>query len=173
MDRRRVLTERRTAGTDLGLLRTKAEPQGDGACRSRARRSPSRPVSADMADDVVHLVLARLRTRLLVEGRVACSSCKFLVNADGWLGARNVYCGGLEHKMGVTATPRPDGVWTVPSAPWWASPPRSAAMFVMMNGARLGVGDPSLGLTQVAYENAVNYAKDRVQMRVLVGCQAP
>jgi len=163
-------------GTDLGLLRTKAEPQADGTYKITGQKIFISAGEHDMADNIVHLVLARLPDA--PEGSKGISLFavpKFNVNADGSLGARNsVYCGGLEHKMGIhgnaTAQIVLDGaVGTLVGKPHRGLP----AMFVMMNGARLGVGNQSLGLTQVAYENAVNYAKDRIQMRALSGAKRP
>ncbi|MDE1997422.1 MAG: acyl-CoA dehydrogenase C-terminal domain-containing protein [Burkholderiales bacterium] len=163
-------------GTDLGLLRTKAEPQADGTYKITGQKIFISAGEHDMADNIVHLVLARLPDA--PEGSKGISLFavpKFLVNADGSLGARNgIYCGGLEHKMGIhgnaTAQMVLDGaIGTLVGKPHRGLP----AMFVMMNGARLGVGNQSLGLTQVAYENAVNYAKDRIQMRALSGPKRP
>src|SRR6185295_11682029 len=100
---------------------------------------------------------------------------KFLINADGSLGARNpITCGAIEHKMGIhgnsTCQMNLDGaVGTLVGQPNKGL----NAMFVMMNGARLGVGLQSLGQTEVAYQNALVYAKDRVQMRSLSGVKAP
>ena len=163
-------------GTDLGLLRTKAIPQGDGTYKITGAKIFISAGEHDMADNIVHLVLARLPDA--PEGSKGISLFavpKFNVNADGSLGSRNgIYCGGLEHKMGIhgNATAQmvlEDAVGTLVGQPNRGLP----AMFVMMNGARLGVGNQSLGLTQVAYENAVNYAKDRVQMRSLSGAKRP
>jgi hypothetical protein len=163
-------------GTDLGLLRTKAVPQGDGTYKITGAKIFISAGEHDMADNIIHLVLARLPDA--PEGSKGISLFavpKFNVNADGSLGSRNgIYCGGLEHKMGIhgNATCQmvlEDAVGTLVGQPHRGLP----AMFVMMNGARLGVGNQSLGLTQVAYENAVNYAKDRVQMRALSGVKRP
>ena len=159
-------------GTDLGLLRTKAEPVGDGTYKLTGAKIFISAGEHDMADNIVHLVLARLPDAPAGSKGISLFAVpKFNVNADGSLGSRNgIYCGGLEHKMGIhgnaTAQMVLDGaVGTLVGQPHRGLP----AMFVMMNGARLGVGNQSLGLTQVAYENAVNYAKDRVQMRSLSG----
>ena len=163
-------------GTDLGLLRTKAVPQADGTYKITGAKIFISAGEHDMAENIVHLVLARLPDA--PEGSKGISLFavpKFNVNADGSLGSRNgIYCGGLEHKMGIhgNATCQmvlEDAVGTLVGKPHRGLP----AMFVMMNGARLGVGNQSLGLTQVAYENAVNYAKDRVQMRALSGPKRP
>jgi alkylation response protein AidB-like acyl-CoA dehydrogenase len=163
-------------GTDLGLLRTKAEPVGDGTYKLTGAKIFISAGEHDMAENIVHLVLARLPDAPAGSKGISLFAVpKFLVNADGTLGKRNgIYCGGLEHKMGIhgNATAQmvlEDAVGTLVGQPHRGLP----AMFVMMNGARLGVGNQSLGLTQVAYENAVNYAKDRVQMRSLSGAKRP
>jgi len=163
-------------GTDLGLLRTKAEPQADGTYKITGAKIFISAGEHDMADNIVHLVLARLPDAPAGSKGISLFAVpKFLVNADGTLGKRNgIFCAGLEHKMGIhgNATAQivlEDAVGTLVGQPHRGLP----AMFVMMNGARLGVGNQSLGLTQVAYENAVNYAKDRVQMRALSGPKRP
>ena len=163
-------------GTDLGLLRTKAEPQGDGTYKITGAKIFISAGEHDMAENIVHLVLARLPDAPVGSKGISLFVVpKFNVNADGSIGSRNgIYCGGLEHKMGIhgNATAQmvlEDAVGTLVGQPHRGLP----AMFVMMNGARLGVGNQSLGLTQVAYENAVNYAKDRVQMRALSGVKRP
>ncbi len=162
-------------GTDLGLLRTKAEPVGDGTYRLTGNKIFISAGEHDLAENIVHLVLGRLPDA--PEGSKGISLFvvpKFLVNADGSLGERNpIYCGGLEHKMGIhgnaTAQMNLDGaVGTLVGQPNKGL----AAMFVMMNAARLGVGMQSLGLTEVAYQNAAAYAKDRIQMRSLSGVKA-
>ena len=100
---------------------------------------------------------------------------KFNVNADGSLGERNgIHCGGLEHKMGIHGNATAQLVLENAVGTLVGEPNKGlAAMFVMMNAARLGVGMQSLGLTEVAYQNAVAYAKDRIQMRALSGPKAP
>jgi hypothetical protein len=159
-------------GTDLGLLRTKAEPVGDGTYKITGAKIFISAGEHDMASNIIHLVLARLPDAPAGSKGISLFVVpKFKVNADGSLGKRNgIYCGGLEHKMGIhgNATCQmvlEEAIGTLVGQPHRGLP----AMFVMMNGARLGVGNQSLGLTQVAYENAVNYAKDRVQMRALSG----
>ena len=163
-------------GTDLGLLRSKAEPQPDGSYKITGSKIFISSGEHDLAENIVHLVLARLPDA--PQGSKGISLFvvpKFLVQPDGSLGARNpVYCTGLEHKMGIhgnaTAQISLDG-----AAGTLVGEPHKglAAMFVMMNAARLGVGMQSLGLTEVAYQNAVAYAKDRIQMRSLSGPKAP
>src|SRR5437762_4122489 len=163
-------------GTDLGMLRTKAEPLPDGTYKIAGNTIFISTGEHDMAANIVHLVLARLPEA--PQGSKGISLFvvpKFLVNADGSLGARNaIFCGALEHKMGIhgnaTAQINIDGaIGTLVGQPHKGL----AAMFVMMNAARLGVGMQGLGLTEVAYQNAVNYAKDRIQMRSLSGPKAP
>lgn len=163
-------------GTDLGLLRSKAEPQADGSYRITGTKIFISAGEHDLAENIVHLVLARLPDA--PQGSKGISLFvvpKFIPNADGSLGARNgLYCGGLEHKMGIhgnaTAQIVLDG-----ATGWLVGEPNRglAAMFVMMNAARLGVGMQSLGLTEVAYQNAVAYAKERIQMRALSGPKNP
>ena len=168
-------------GTDLGLLRSKAIPferdgQPDGTYKLTGNKIFISAGEHDLAVNIVHLVLARLPDAPAGSKGISLFIVpKFLVNADGSLGARNtIYCGGLEHKMGIhgnaTAQINLDGaVGTLVGQPNKGL----AAMFVMMNAARLGVGMQSLGLTEVAYQNAVAYAKDRIQMRSLSGVKNP
>jgi alkylation response protein AidB-like acyl-CoA dehydrogenase len=163
-------------GTDLGLLRTKAEPQSDGSFLITGNKIFISAGDHDMAANIVHLVLARLPDAPIGSKGISLFVVpKFLVNADGTLGARNpIFCGALEHKMGIhgnaTCQLNLDG-----ARGWLVGQPHKGlnAMFVMMNAARLGVGMQSLGLTEVAYQNAVAYAKDRLQMRSLTGAKAP
>jgi hypothetical protein len=162
-------------GTDLGLLRTKAEPQADGSYKITGAKIFISAGEHDMADNIIHLVLARLPDA--PEGSKGISLFvvpKFLVNADGSLGARNpIFCAGLEHKMGIHANSTCQMVLEGAVGTLVGQPNKGlAAMFVMMNAARLGVGNQSLGLTEVAYQNAVAYAKDRIQMRALSGPKA-
>ncbi|MGV3498079.1 MAG: acyl-CoA dehydrogenase family protein, partial [Hydrogenophaga sp.] len=159
-------------GTDLGMLRTKAEPQADGTYKLTGQKIFISAGEHDMAENIVHLVLARLPDAPVGSKGISLFLVpKFLVKADGSLGERNaIHCGGLEHKMGIhgnaTAQMVLDGaVGTMVGEPNKGLP----AMFVMMNAARLGVGNQSLGLTEVAYQNALAYAKDRIQMRSLSG----
>ena len=159
-------------GTDLGLLRSKAEPQADGTYKITGQKIFISAGEHDFVSNIVHLVLARLPDAPLGSKGISLFIVpKFLVNADGSLGARNpVFCSGLEHKMGIhgnaTAQITLDGaVGTLVGQPNKGL----NAMFVMMNAARLGVGMQSLGLTEVAYQNALAYAKDRIQSRSLTG----
>ena len=163
-------------GTDLGLLRTKAEPQPDGSYKLTGQKIFISAGEHDLAENIVHLVLARLPDAPPGSKGISLFVVpKFVVGEDGALGERNpIYCGALEHKMGIhgnaTCQINLDGaVGTLVGEPNKGLP----AMFVMMNAARLGVGNQSLGLTEVAYQNAVAYAKDRLQMRSLSGPKSP
>ncbi|WP_119153807.1 acyl-CoA dehydrogenase C-terminal domain-containing protein [Caldimonas tepidiphila] len=163
-------------GTDLGLLRTKAEPQGDGSYRITGQKIFISAGEHDMAENIVHLVLARLPDAPAGSKGISLFVVpKFRVNADGSLGERNgIFCAGLEHKMGIHGNATAQIVLDGAVGELVGEPHKGlAAMFVMMNAARLGVGMQSLGLTEVAYQNAVAYAKDRVQMRSLTGPKAP
>ncbi len=162
-------------GTDLGLLRTKAEPLADGSYRITGQKIFISAGDHELAENIIHLVLARLPDAPAGSKGISLFVVpKFLVHADGSLGARNaIICTGLEHKMGIhgnaTCQMALDGaLGTLVGEPNKGL----AAMFVMMNAARLGVGMQSLGLTEVAYQNAVAYAKDRLQMRSLTGAKA-
>jgi alkylation response protein AidB-like acyl-CoA dehydrogenase len=161
-------------GTDLGLLRSKAEPQGDGSYKITGSKIFISAGEHDMAQNILHLVLARLPDAPAgTKGISLFIVPKFLPNANGTLGARNpIFCGALEEKMGIhgnaTCQMNIDG-----ATGWMIGEPNKGlnAMFVMMNAARLGVGMQSLGLTEVAYQNALIYAKDRLQMRSLTGAK--
>ncbi|THU00249.1 acyl-CoA dehydrogenase [Lampropedia puyangensis] len=163
-------------GTDLGLLRSKAEPQADGCYRITGNKIFISAGEHDMAENIVHLVLARLPDAPAgSKGISLFVVSKFQLTADGSLGERNpIFCTGLEHKMGIhgnaTAQLTLDGaIGHLVGEPHKGL----AAMFVMMNAARLGVGNQSLGLTEIAYQNALAYAKERLQMRSLSGPKAP
>ena len=162
-------------GTDLGLLTTRASPQADGSYKLTGTKIFISAGEHDLASNIVHLVLARLPDAPPGNKGISLFVVpKFNVNADGTLGSRNgIYCAGLEHKMGIHANSTcqmvlEEAVGTLVGQPNKGLP----AMFVMMNAARLGVGNQSLGLTEVAYQNALAYAKDRLQMRSLSGVKA-
>ncbi len=162
-------------GTDLGLMRTKAEPQPDGTYKLTGNKIFISAGEHDMAENIVHLVLARLPDAPPgIKGISLFVVPKFLVNKDGSLGARNgIYCGGLEHKMGIHGNATCQMVLDGAVGTMVGQPNKGMqGMFVMMNAARLGVGNQSLGLTEVAYQNALAYAKDRIQMRSLSGPKA-
>jgi alkylation response protein AidB-like acyl-CoA dehydrogenase len=161
-------------GTDLGLIRTKAAPQPDGSFRITGTKIFISAGEHDLAPNIVHLVLARIEGA--PEGTRGLSLFvvpKVLPNADGSLGSRNaVSCGSIEHKMGIhgnsTCVMNYDG-----ATGWLVAEEHHGlhAMFTMMNEARLGVGVQGLALSEVAYQNAVAYAKDRLQGRALTGAQ--
>jgi acyl-CoA dehydrogenase len=163
-------------GTDLGLLKTKAVPNGDGSYALSGTKIFISAGEHDMAENIVHLVLARIEGA--PEGTKGISLFvvpKVLVNPDGSLGERNgVSCGSIEHKMGIhgnaTCVMNYDGArgWLVGQENRGLN-----AMFVMMNEARLAVGVQGLAQSEVAYQNAVAYAKDRLQGRALTGAQYP
>jgi alkylation response protein AidB-like acyl-CoA dehydrogenase len=163
-------------GTDLGLLRTKAEPSGDGSYRLSGQKIFISSGEHDMAVNIVHLVLARLPDAPAGSKGISLFVVpKFLPQPDGTLGARNlIHCNGIEHKMGIHANATCQ-MYLDGAQGWLVGEPNKGlqAMFVMMNAARLAVGVQSLGLSEVAYQNAVVYAKDRLQMRSLSGVKAP
>ena len=163
-------------GTDLGLLRTKAEPQADGSYRLTGNKIFISAGEHDMAENIVHLVLARLPDAPTGSKGISLFVVpKWNVKADGSLGERNgIWCGGLEHKMGIHGNATAQIVLDGAVGSLVGQPNKGLqAMFVMMNAARLGVGMQSLGLTEVAYQNAAVYAKERLQMRSLSGPKAP
>jgi alkylation response protein AidB-like acyl-CoA dehydrogenase len=162
-------------GTDLGMLRTKAEPQPDGTYRLTGNKIFISAGEHDMAENIVHLVLARLPDA--PQGSKGISLFvvpRHNVTADGRIGARNgIWCGGLEHKMGIHGNATAQLVLDGAIGTLVGEPNKGLqAMFVMMNAARLGVGNQSLGLTEAAYQTAAAYAKDRLQMRSLSGPKA-
>jgi alkylation response protein AidB-like acyl-CoA dehydrogenase len=162
-------------GTDLGLLRTKAEPQADGTYRITGNKIFISAGEHDMAPNIVHLVLARLPDAPKGSKGISLFVVpKYRVNADGSLGARNaIYCIGLENKMGIHANATCQISLEGAEGTLVGEPNRGlAAMFVMMNAARLGVGNQSLGLTEAAFQNALAYARERQQMRSLSGPKA-
>lgn len=163
-------------GTDLGILRTKAVPNADGSYAITGTKIFISSGEHDMADNIIHLVLARLpEAPKGTKGISLFIVPKFLPNADGSLGARNpVSCGALEHKMGIHSNAT--AVINLDDATGWlvGEPNKGLqAMFVMMNAARLGVGMQGLGLTEISYQNARTYAKERLQMRALTGAKNP
>jgi alkylation response protein AidB-like acyl-CoA dehydrogenase len=163
-------------GTDLGLIRTRAEPQGDGGYKITGTKIFISAGEHDLTDNIIHLVLAK--TPGAPESSKGISLFvvpKVLVNEDGSLGARNaVSCGSIEHKMGIHANAT--CVMNYDGATGWLVGEEMkglAAMFIMMNAARLGVGLQGLGVAETAYQNAVQYAKDRRQGRALTGPAEP
>ena len=163
-------------GTDLGLLRTRAVPQGDGSYRVSGTKIFISAGEHDLAENIVHLVLARLPGAPTgVKGISLFLVPKLLVGEDGRPGARNgVSCGAIEHKMGLCASPTCllnfDG-----AAGWLVGEPHKGlrAMFSMMNLERLAVGIQGLGLAEAAYRNAAAYARERLQGRAPSGAKCP
>lgn len=163
-------------GTDLGLLRSKAVPQGDGSYKISGQKIFISAGEHDMADNIIHLVLARIEGAPEgVKGISLFIVPKFHVEADGSVGARNtVSCGAIEHKMGIHGNST--CVMNYDEAVGYLIGTENKglnAMFVMMNEARLGVGLQGLSVAEVAYQNAANYARDRIQGRSLSGVKAP
>lgn len=163
-------------GTDLGLLRSKAEPLGDGRYKISGTKIFISAGEHDMVENIIHLVLARLPDAPAGSKGISLFVVpKFNVNADGSIGARNgIHCERLENKMGIHGSATCEMVLDGAIGTLVGEPNKGLnAMFVMMNAARLGVGNQSLGLTEAAYQHAVAYAKDRLQMRALSGPKAP
>jgi len=164
------------AGTDLGLIRTRAEPQADGSYRLYGTKIFITWGEHDMAENIVHLVLAKLPDAPAgTKGISLFLVPKFLPNADGSLGERNAFaCGALEKKMGIKGSAT--CVMNFDGAQGWLVGERNqglAAMFTMMNYERVVVGIQALGTAQWSYQNAVAYAKDRIQSRSPTGVQNP
>jgi alkylation response protein AidB-like acyl-CoA dehydrogenase len=163
-------------GTDLGLLKTKAVPNGDGSYAITGTKIFISAGEHDLAENIVHLVLARIEGAPAgTKGITLFVVPKVLVNEDGSLGERNgVSCGSIEHKMGIHANAT--CVMNYDGAQGWIVGQENRglnAMFVMMNEARLAVGVQGLAQSEVAYQNAAAYAKDRLQGRALTGAAAP
>ncbi|MCA8887233.1 MAG: acyl-CoA dehydrogenase family protein, partial [Parvularculaceae bacterium] len=163
-------------GTDLGLLRTKAVPAGDGAYKITGQKIFISAGEHDLTDNIIHLVLARIEGAPDgVKGISLFIVPKFHVNQDGSLGARNgVSCGKIEEKMGIHANST--CVMNYDDAVGYLLGEENKglrAMFTMMNEARLGVGLQGMAISEVAYQNGAAYAKDRLQGRALTGPKAP
>jgi len=163
-------------GTDLGLLRTKAAPQPDGTYKITGTKIFISGGEQDLTENIVHLVLARIEGA--PEGTKGISLFivpKFLPQPDGSPGERNgVSCGSIEHKMGIKGSAT--CVMNYDNATGYLVGEENrglAAMFTMMNEARLGVGVQGLAMSEVAYQNAVAYAKERLQGRALSGTKFP
>ncbi|MEO5622234.1 MAG: acyl-CoA dehydrogenase C-terminal domain-containing protein [Dokdonella sp.] len=163
-------------GTDLGLLKTRAEPTADGSYLISGTKIFITAGEHDFVDNILHLVLARLPDAPKgVKGISLFIVPKFKVGKDGQVGARNALAvGSIEHKMGIkgssTCVMNFDG-----AEGWLVGQPNKglAAMFTMMNTARLAVGLQGLGLTERAYQNSLAYARERLQMRSLSGAKFP
>ena len=163
-------------GTDLGLLRTKAEPQDDGSFKISGQKIFISSGDHDMTENIVHLVLAKIPGGPEgVKGISLFVVPKFIPNEDGSAGARNgVSCGKLEHKMGIHGNST--CVMNYDEATGWLVGDEHKglrAMFLMMNEARIMVGMQGLSQAAIAYQNAVEYAKDRMQGRALDGDKFP
>jgi alkylation response protein AidB-like acyl-CoA dehydrogenase len=163
-------------GTDLGLIRTRAEPHLDGSYAITGTKIFISAGDHDLSENIIHLVLAK--TPGAPESSKGISLFivpKFLVEADGALGARNgVSVGSIEHKMGINGNAT--CVMNYDDAKGWLVGDENkglAAMFIMMNAARLGVGIQGLGQAEAAYQNAVVYALERRQGRALTGAAEP
>ena len=163
-------------GTDLGLIRTRAVPNGDGSFAITGTKIFISAGEHDLTDNIIHLVLAK--TPDAPESSKGISLFivpKFLVNDDGSLGERNaVSCGSIEEKMGIHGNAT--CVMNYDAAKGWLVGEENkglAAMFIMMNAARLGVGLQGLSLGEVAVQNAVSYARERRQGRALTGPAEP
>ncbi len=164
------------AGTDLALLRTRAEPQADGSYKVSGSKIFISGGEQDLSKNIIHLVLARLPDAPAgVKGISLLLVPKFIAAADGTPGARNALsCGALEHKMGIkgasTCVMNFDGAtgWLIGEANQGL-----ACMFTMMNDARFQVGLQGLGIGEAAFQGALRYARERLQSRSLAGAQAP
>jgi alkylation response protein AidB-like acyl-CoA dehydrogenase len=163
-------------GTDLGLLRTKAAKQADGSYKITGTKIFISAGEHDLAENIIHLVLARIEGAPTgIKGTSLFVVPKLKVGADGSPGAPNgVTCGSIEEKMGIHGNST--CVMNYDGATGWLIGEENRginAMFVMMNEARLGVGVQGLAQSEVAYQNAVAYAKERLQGRALTGAKAP
>jgi alkylation response protein AidB-like acyl-CoA dehydrogenase len=162
-------------GTDLGLIRTKAVPDTDGSCKITGSKIFISAGEQDLTENIIHLVLAKLPDAPPgVKGISLFIVPKFLPKEDGSVGPRNgVMCGSIEHKMGIKASAT--CVINFDDAKGWliGEPHKGMrAMFTMMNAARFGVAMQGLGIAEVSYQNALAYAKDRIQGRSLTGAKA-
>jgi acyl-CoA dehydrogenase len=161
-------------GTDLGLIKTRAVAQNDGSYAIAGQKIFISSGEHDLTDNIIHLVLARIEGAPAgVKGISLFVVPKVLVREDGSLGERNgVSCGSIEHKMGIhansTCVMNFDGArgWLIGEANRGLN-----AMFVMMNEARMGVAQQGLAISEVAYQNAAAYAKERLQGRALTGAR--
>ena len=163
-----------TFRTDLGLLRSKAVPQPDGSYKITGQKIWISGGEQDLTENIIHLVLARIEGAPAgVKGISLFIVPKFLVNRDGTLGARNsAKCVGLEEKMGIHGNAT--CVMQYDDATGYLIGEANKGlniMFVMMNEARLGVGLQGLAMSEIAYQNAVHFAKDRRQGRSLTGAK--
>jgi len=164
------------AGTDLGLVRTKAEPNADGSYAITGNKIFISSGEQNLTENIIHLILARLPGAPAgIKGISLFLAPKIMVNDDGSLGAPNkLRCDGIEHKMGIHASPTCQMSYDGATA-WLVGEPHKGmrAMFTMMNAARLYVGVQGLGIAEVAYQNGLAYAKERLQMRAITGAKFP
>ncbi|CAB5536832.1 Acyl-CoA dehydrogenase, short-chain specific [Pseudomonas putida] len=163
------------AGTDLGLIRTRAEPQADGTYQVSGSKIFITGGEQDLTENIIHLVLARLPDAPAgPKGISLLLVPKFLVNPDGSLGARNaVQCGSIEHKMGIKASATCVMNFDGATGYLVGEPNKGlAAMFTMMNYERLSIGLQGIGCAEASYQSAARYAKDRLQSRAATGPQA-
>ncbi|PUA44997.1 acyl-CoA dehydrogenase [Pseudomonas protegens] len=163
------------AGTDLGIIRTKAEPRADGAYAISGTKIFITGGEHDLTENIIHLVLAKLPDAPAGPKGISLFLVpKLLVNADGSLGERNpVSCGSIEHKMGIQASATCVMNFDQAIGYLVGEPNKGlAAMFTMMNYERLGVGIQGLATGERSYQNAVEYARDRLQSRAPTGPQA-
>ena len=163
------------AGTDLGLIRTRAEPQADGSYQISGSKIFITGGEQDLTENIVHLVLAKLPDAPAgAKGISLFLVPKFLPEADGSLGARNgAHCGSIEHKMGIKASAT--CVMNFDGATGYLVGEANkglAAMFTMMNYARLSIGIQGIGCAEASYQNAARYANERLQSRAASGAQA-
>ncbi len=163
-------------GTDLGLLRTKAVPEADGSYTLTGSKIFISAGEHDLTENIIHLVLARLPDAPAgVKGISLFVVPNFLVKEDGAIGARNgVTCTAIEHKMGIKASAT--CALSFEGAKGWLvgeAHKGLRAMFTMMNTERFSVGIQGLGVAEIAYQNAVNYARERLQGRALTGTKYP
>jgi alkylation response protein AidB-like acyl-CoA dehydrogenase len=164
------------AGTDLGIIKTRAVPQADGSYAITGTKIFISSGEQDLTENIIHLVLAKTPDAPAGSKGISLFVVpKVLVNEDGSLGDRNaVSCGSIEHKMGIHGNAT--CVMNYDGAKGWLVGEENkglAAMFIMMNAARLGVGLQGLGQAEVAYQNAVQYAMNRRQGRALTGPADP
>ncbi|MFH3938834.1 acyl-CoA dehydrogenase family protein, partial [Acinetobacter baumannii] len=164
------------AGTDLGIIRTKAEPQADGSYKISGTKIFITGGEHDLTENIIHLVLAKLPDAPAGSRGISLFLVpKFLVGDDGALGARNaVHCGSIEHKMGIKASATCvmnfDG-----ATGFLIGPPNKGleCMFTFMNTARLGTALQGLAHAEVGFQGGIAYARERLQMRSLTGPKAP
>ena len=159
-------------GTDLGIIRTKAEPQADGSYKISGTKIFITGGEHDLTENIIHLVLAKLPDAPAGPKGISLFLVpKVMVNADGSLGEKNsLSCGSIEHKMGIKASAT--CVMNFDGATGWiVDEPNKGlnAMFTMMNYERLGVGIQGLSLGERSYQNAIEYARDRLQSRAPTG----